>query len=116
MTIVDGMDANVTAFSLIGGFEGESADAMYIIFNPTTEDKVITLPEGKWNVYINVENAGTEILDTVSGTVTVDAISAMVLVQESAGSSSVLLIVITLVAIAVVAVAVVIVLKKRKHS
>ncbi len=116
LTIVDGMDANVTAFSLIGGFEGESADAMYIIFNPTTEDKVITLPAGKWNVYINGENAGTEILDTVSGTVTVDAISAMVLVQESAGFSTILYIVIALAAIAFIAVVVVIVLKKRKHK
>jgi len=63
--------------------EGETADAMYVVFNPNTESTNITLPEGKWNVYINGDKAGTEVLETVNGTVTVDAISAMVLVQES---------------------------------
>ena len=102
LTVVDGMDENVTAFSLTGGLKGESADAMYIVFNPNAESKEITLPEGNWNVYINAENAGTEVLDTVSGTVTVDAISAMVLVQES-GNSGISLPVIAIVIIGAVA-------------
>ena len=90
VTVLEGLDANVTAFLLKGGVEGETAENMYIVFNPNTEGKEITLPEGEWNVYINGEDAGTEVLATVSGTVTVDAISAMVLVQEttSAGTAS----------------------------
>ena len=83
ISVVDIETKNVTAFHLTGGIEGETADAMYVVFNPNTESTNITLPEGKWNVYINGEKAGTEVLKTVSGTVTVDAISAMVLVQES---------------------------------
>ena len=83
VSAVDIETKNVTAFSLTGGVEGETADAMYIVFNPNEESTNVTLPEGKWNVYINGKNAGTEVLETVSGTVTVDAISAMVLVQES---------------------------------
>ena len=102
IAVVDGMDENVTAFSLTGGLEGESADAMYIVFNPNAESKEIALPEGNWNVYINAENAGTEVLDTVSGTVTVNAISAMVLVQES-GNSGMSLPVLTIVIIGAVA-------------
>lgn len=72
--------------------EGETAESMLVFFNPNTEATEITLPEGKWNVYINGEDAGTEVLTTVSGTVTVDAISAMVLVQESGFNPAILLI------------------------
>ena len=65
---------------------------MYIVFNPNTSAKEITLPEGEWNICINAEDAGTESLGVVSGTVTVDAISALVLVQgnvtANAGSAS----------------------------
>lgn len=88
VSVVDIAEKNVTAFSLTGGIEGETADAMYVVFNPNTQSTDITLPEGEWNIYINGENAGTEVLGTVSGTVTVDAISAMVLVQESGVAAS----------------------------
>lgn len=101
VTVVDGMDENVTAFSLTGGVDGETADAMYIVFNPNDESKEIMLPEGEWNVYINGESAGTEVLDTVSGTATVDAISALVLVQESAGFSISLPIIVILIVSAI---------------
>ena len=41
---------------------------------------LIELPEGKWNMYINGEKAGTEVIQTIkNGKVTVDVISAMVL-------------------------------------
>lgn len=92
MSVVDMEDANVTAFSVTGGVEGETADAMYIVFNPNNEAKEITLPEGEWHVCINGETAGVESLKKVSNTATVDAISALVLVQggvaESTGSGS----------------------------
>ena len=81
VTVVDIEEPNITAFSITGGVEGETADAMYIVFNPNNEAKEITLPEGKWHVCINGEKAGTESLEKVSGTVNVDAISALVLVQ-----------------------------------
>ncbi|MBR3770323.1 MAG: type I pullulanase [Lachnospiraceae bacterium] len=87
VSVVDTETKNVTAFALTGGVEGETADAMYIIFNPNTESTDITLPEGDWDVYINAESAGTNVLATVNGTVTIDAISAMVLVQGDAAPS-----------------------------
>ena len=40
------------------------------------------LPEGQWTVYINGEDAGTTPLDTAEGSVSVDPISAMVLVKD----------------------------------
>ena len=77
------LDNNVAAFHITGGINDETAEALYVIFNPNPENTDITLPEGNWNVYVNGEKAGTEILDTVSGSVTVDGITAMVLVQEA---------------------------------
>ena len=79
---VRGMEANVTAYTITGGPEGEKADAMYIVFNPNTTATTVTLPEGNWNVYINGEEAGTKILETVSGSIEVAPISTIVLVQE----------------------------------
>ncbi len=75
-----GLEGNVTAFHITAGAGGEDAD-LFVIFNPGTESTEVALPEGQWTVYINGEKAGTEALDTVSATVTVDAISAMVLVR-----------------------------------
>ena len=81
VSVVDVEEANVTAFHISGGPDGETADSMYIVFNPNNEAKEITLPEGKWHACINGEEAGTESLEKVSDKVTVDGISAMVLVQ-----------------------------------
>ncbi len=79
---IDGLDANVTAFAINGGVNGEVSDGLFVIFNANEEATEVTLPDGKWNVYVNAEKAGTEVLDTVTGKVSVDGISAMVLVQE----------------------------------
>ena len=92
VSVVDVEEANVTAFHLTGGMEGESADAMYIVFNPNKEAKEIMLPEGKWHICINGEEAGVTSLGTVKDSVTVDPISALVLVQgevETAKDNSV---------------------------
>jgi pullulanase len=57
---------------------------MIVIFNPRKEATEVTLPEGKWNIYIDAENAGTEVLGSAEGTVSVAPISAMVLVLDNA--------------------------------
>ena len=80
---LSGLADNVIGFHIKGDVSGETAEALCVIFNPNPENTDITLPEGNWNVYVNGEKAGTEILDTVSGSVTVDGITAMVLVQEA---------------------------------
>ena len=82
MTPVEGLDANVTAFDITGGVNGETADNMYVIFNPNQEETKVTLPDGTWSVYINGEKAGTESLGEVSGEATVDPISALVLIKS----------------------------------
>ena len=85
---VTGLDANVVAFDIQGDRGGETADELFVIFNANETQTTVTLPEGSWNVYINGEKAGTEILDTITGgSTTVEPISAMVLVRESGAAA-----------------------------
>lgn len=84
VSAVEGLDPNVLAFDIKGGQENETADELFMIFNANESETTVTLPEGSWNVYINGEKAGTEVLETVSGgSLTVAPISAMALVKES---------------------------------
>ncbi|MDE6590969.1 MAG: type I pullulanase [Oscillospiraceae bacterium] len=86
---VDGLDANVLAFDIKGGVNGETAEELFVIFNANEASTTVALPEGKWNVYINGEKAGTQALATVSGgSAEVAPISAMVLVKEDAPVSN----------------------------
>ena len=54
---------------------------LVIIFNPNAEATTVALPEGSWEIHINGEGAGLDVLATAEGTVEVAPISAMVLVQ-----------------------------------
>ena len=80
---VDGLDINVVAFDIQGSIGDETADELFVIFNANETETTVTLPEGSWNIYINANQAGTEVIDTVSQTVVVEPVSAMVLVRES---------------------------------
>ncbi len=66
----------------ISGYENE--DDIVVIYNPNTKAADVKIPDGAWNVYVQGDKAGTEVLDTVSGTAKVDAISATVLVKGQA--------------------------------
>jgi pullulanase len=124
MQTAEEVNANITRIRDLGeevlGFqinasavEGEKADSILVYFNPNPEATQITLPEGDWNVYINGEKAGTEVLEKVSGTVTVDAISAMVLVQETGFNAEVLVAILCAGAV-VIAIAAFLASKKKK--
>ncbi len=89
VTPVEGLDENVVGFDISGDVNGETADELFIVYNANNAETEVTLPDGTWNVYINGEKAGTEVLETVtSKTVTVAPISAMVLVREGAGGAA----------------------------
>ena len=55
--------------------------SLFSFFNANDEAVQMQLPEGKWNVLVNGKKAGTQVLETVSGSVCVAPISAMVLVK-----------------------------------
>lgn len=82
--VTSGLDSNVVAFNIKGGVNGETAKALYVVFNANNAEATVTLPEGNWNVYVDGEKAGTQALRSVQGTATVAPISALVLVQEDA--------------------------------
>ena len=85
ITQLSDLEFNVVGSHISAGANGEENEII-AIFNPRENDTVVTLPEGKWTVYIDAENAGTEALATAEGTVTVAAISACVLVKEAASA------------------------------
>ena len=80
---VKGLDSNVLAFCITGDdVKGEKADKIFVIFNPNTSSTEVELPEGDWEICVNGEKAGTKSLGEASGKVTVEGISAMVLIQD----------------------------------
>ena len=81
---VDGLPANVVAFQVDGGVNGETAGSIFVIFNAAAEVQEIDLPEGAWDVCVDGGHAGTEALRTIEGKAAVEPISAMVLVQNPA--------------------------------
>ena len=82
LTRVEKMDPGVVAFEMRGGANGDDAKGIFFVFNSSKEEKKICLPQGKWNIYINDKTAGTQVIDSANGEVTVARISAMVLVKD----------------------------------
>ena len=80
ITGMPGLDFNVVACHIAAGANGEENEIV-AIFNPRRSETTVTLPEGEWNICINAQDAGTASLGTATGEVTVEAISAMVLVK-----------------------------------
>lgn len=78
---MDVEQANVVAYTIENSPNGETAEKIMVVYNGNPEATEITLPEGTWDVCVNGQKAGTEVLATAEGSVSVDGISAMVLVQ-----------------------------------
>lgn len=128
---VDGTPANTAAFNITGGVNGEKSDAIYVIFNANKQDTEFSLPDGKWHVCVEGNQAGTQSLRTVDdGKVTVSGISAMVLVQgdvpeapvDNNGNSatkkgtSFPIPVIIVIAVVIVAAAVILIVTRKKKT
>ena len=72
---------NVIAYTIDGSATGEIADKILVAFNPNLGSRTVNLPEGEWKVCVNREKAGTDAIETVSGSVEVTEYSAFILVQ-----------------------------------
>lgn len=71
----EGLPKNVVAFTVT--CDGEE---LFIVYNANEKAVKIDLPDaGEWKLYIDKDNAGTDVLATVSGSVEAAAISCMVL-------------------------------------
>ena len=59
-----------------------NGEELVTAFNSGSTASTITLPKGEWDIYVQGSKAGTEVLGTAEGTVTVDAISSVMLVKH----------------------------------
>ena len=83
ITRLNDLEFNVTGFHIAAGANGEENDFI-VIFNPKKEATSVTLPAGQWEIYVSGQQAGTEALGTAADSVTVEPISAMVLMGHVA--------------------------------
>ncbi len=72
--------ADIVAYGLTAGAGGEEK-ALFVILNPMAEAVTLPLPQGDWNIFIAGDKAGTAVLGTLRDQVTVEPVSALVLVQ-----------------------------------
>ena len=134
LSFVSDLPANVVAYTIENSPNGEMAEALFVVYNANREAIEIALPEGEWDVYVNDVQAGTKPIESVSGSVSVSAISAMVLVKgayhelrvdttaasETAEDSGTVLspwiIIIMAIAAAIVVAAVIVVIMRKKRQ
>ncbi len=73
---------NMIAFMLNGRGVDDTWGQLIVIHNVNTTDTTFRLPHGTWNVVVNLEQAGEQILGRVMETVTVAGIACMVLYRN----------------------------------
>ena len=83
ISLLSDLETSVTGFHISAGANGEDNDFV-MIFNPQKEATTVALPDGQWEIYVSGQQAGTEALGTAVDSVTVEPISAMVLVGHAA--------------------------------
>ena len=79
-TAIETGNSSVIAYE-VAPADGETANGIVLIYNPTTEAVEITLPEGEWTINIAGTKAGCASLGTASGTITVEPISMVALTR-----------------------------------
>lgn len=76
---------NVVAYTIDKPVQEESAEQIAVIYNANPEAVSVTVPEGKWNVYVDKKQAGTKVIDTLQikegEAVKVEPVSVMVLAK-----------------------------------
>lgn len=63
------------------GFGKNEDHDMIAIFNGGEHKRTLYLPEGNWGICIDADHAGTEVLSVVSGQVTIEGISPLIMVR-----------------------------------
>ena len=74
-------EPRMLAFVLLDHAGGDPAEKVLVLYNAHNNSRDVTLPKGDWNIVLNHEKAGNQILGQPSnGVVTLPGLSAMVLV------------------------------------
>ena len=127
VTALTGLPTGVAAYTINGGINGETAEGIFCAFNASKTAATVTLPEGEWHICVNGQDAGIGSMGKVSGTVTVDPVSPLILVKgdveiidngnkggDKAPMNLGLIIALSAVGVMAVAVVLVIILKKKQ--
>lgn len=80
LKFIDCTEPNMVAYTISASENGDVSDIL-IVYNANRNDKAFTLPDGKWEVYVNGENAGTEVIETIEGECSVAGISLLAAVK-----------------------------------
>ena len=72
---------NIPAFHIWGNINGETAEAIFVAFNPENEEKEIRLPVGKWSVRVFDKSAGDEHLFFAENEIKIPPISTAVMIK-----------------------------------
>jgi len=81
VTVMDIDDENLAAYHLWGNVNGETAEAVFVVFNASNEEKTVELPVGKWGICIDDEKAGDEIFGYAEGEYVLSPFSAAVMIK-----------------------------------
>lgn len=90
LSFIEDVPENVVAYTIDNKPNGEKADSICVVYNANNEEVTVSIPKGSWKVYINGDQAGTEVIETIKGgKITVDPISTLVLVRDEAPANKV---------------------------
>ena len=79
LTFIENKDPLLIQFQINHNANGDAWKDILIVLNGDKTDKSITLPEGNWTVVVNGDMVNENGIEKVSGTITVERISALVL-------------------------------------
>lgn len=81
LKFIDCTEPNMVAYTISASEDGDSRDIL-VVYNANRDAKTFTLPEGEWEVCINGENAGTDVIETISGEYAIAGISVLAAVKK----------------------------------
>ena len=83
LNFIETKDESLVAYTIDNSPNKETAESIFVAYNASKEEKVLSLPQGSWDVYVTGEKAGTEVISTAQDEITIEPISAVVLVKNS---------------------------------
>ena len=81
LTFLDCPERNMVAFTVKANEAGDDRDLL-VIYNANRDDVSFDLPDGEWEIFVNADKAGTDVLDTASGKVKVAGIAMIAAVKK----------------------------------
>lgn len=81
LKFMDCSEPNMVAYTVSASEDGDDKDIL-VVYNANRDFAALTLPEGEWDVCINGEKAGTDVLETISGVCAVAGISVLAAVKK----------------------------------